>query len=78
MSILKFNSPHVTSVSVSIETDKEGYLQWVLTAETNLHLNIQHPEHDKAAVDALLAELQSKTGADTFDRAALKEAPRGA
>jgi hypothetical protein len=77
MSLLKFTSPHVRSVSGSIETDREGHLQRVLTVETDLALDVLHPGHDKAAVDALLAELQSKMGSDTFDRAVLKEAPRG-
>ncbi len=76
MSILTFNSPHVRSASSSIETDKDGFLQRVLTVETDLHLNAQHPEHDKAAVDALLGELQSKMGADTYDRGLLREEAR--
>lgn len=76
MSVLKFQSPHVVSVSGSIETGKDGYLQRVLTVETDLHLNSAHPEHDKEAVDVLFGELQSKMGADTYDRAVLKEIAR--
>jgi hypothetical protein len=76
MAIFDFNSPHVTSVSTSIETDREGHMKRVLTVETDLCLNVLEPQHDKAAVDALLAELQSKMGPDTFDRGVLREAAR--
>ncbi len=75
MTILKFRSPHVRNISSSTEIDKDGYLQRILTVETDLRLHVQHPEHDRSAVDALLEELRSKMG-EFYDRAVLKEISR--
>lgn len=75
MNILKFKSPHICNVSGSLELDKDGHLERVITVETDLRLDVLHPDHIKTSVDALLEELQSKMG-DHYDRAVLKEIQR--
>lgn len=71
-----FKSPHVMSECTSLEINQERDIQRVLTIETDLYLNCEHPLHDQCAVDALLGEIQEKMGPDVFDRAELKEISR--
>lgn len=75
MNIMKFQSAHVSNITGSIELDKDGHLQRVLTVETDLRLDALHPDHIKTSVDALLKELQEKMG-EHYDRAVLKEIER--
>lgn len=77
MDVRTINSAHVSSLSGSLEIDSDGNLERVITVETDLHLDVRHPEHDKDEVDNLLAAARAGLKG-LFDRVVVKEAARDA
>lgn len=74
MKIRTISSPHAKHITGSFEIGSDGRMVRVLTVETDLKLDVLHPDHDKEAVDELLEQLQASMG-DLYDRADLKQLP---
>ena len=49
--------PHVTGASVELEGQPNGTMDVVVVVETDLQLDVRHAQHDKDAVDRLVAAI---------------------
>jgi hypothetical protein len=71
------NSTHVVDLSGSLEIDREGNFERVLTVVTDLPLQETDPNYDKDELHKLVAAVQAGLG-DMFDRAILKRGAKEA
>lgn len=52
---MPLNNPHVSNVLFGLEVSLTGMVN-VMVVETDLHLNVRHPQHDARAVNKLLVD----------------------
>jgi hypothetical protein len=50
------DNPHVKRILADIELQANGSYELVTHVHTDLYLNVQHPQHDKAGVDSVIAD----------------------
>jgi hypothetical protein len=59
------DNPHASNVLFGLEVSPTGMVS-VMMVETDLHLNVRHPQHDAQAVNKLLMDARNylETSAD--------------
>jgi hypothetical protein len=60
---MAFKAPHVSLVSFAIEVTSSGTVDFIVV-ETDLHLNSRHAAYNAAAVERLIAAVQSYLAAN--------------